>query len=436
VVAGDKISDVLAVELRDQDDSTVLSRWTFGQLQREGADYRVRFQLDNSTNPVRSKTLHAYTRNALGEYSAACSTSAEKPAPLKPSLTAGNSVGQILEVLLDRTDGRILKTEMQVIGPGGDFSTPAQDVVLPDQPEKFNFVATQSGGWAFRARRSDELGWSPWSDEAQGQIPPELLLFSVNFFQADELAPSIGAAINSQNLLPNSEFFLPGIAGQEGIHAARYYTLVNAVADGSEVDYSEATNEMQWKAGVNFASANPGFRSLLTNLGRMLNPAEAVTVSAALRRTGGAGLARSVRLALRSASAPSYDQSSDVSGNVIADTYQWFSVAFTLPSGQAVPADLSVELTVQIPAGQSLPEGLCCDKLIFNRGQRPAAFSLAAWDVVPLLWNSAAAAYDLPPTLVASSPRSTDPGGAGRLTGTGTEDLDPDFADRYFRQTA
>ena len=35
-------------------------------------------------------------------------------------------------------------------------------------------------------------------------------------------------------LLPNAEFFLGGIAGQEGIHTARYHALVNALPD----DYS------------------------------------------------------------------------------------------------------------------------------------------------------------------------------------------------------
>jgi hypothetical protein len=436
VVTAGKISDVLALELRDADNTTVLARWTFGQLQLQGNDYRAQFLLDNSVALARSKTLYAYTQNALGEYSAARTATAEKPAPAKPSLAVGNSVGQILEVLLDRTEGNILETQIQVIGPGGSFSAPAQDVVVPGQPEKFSFVATQSGGWTFRARRRDALGWSPWSDEPQGQVPPEVLVFNVSFFQAHELAPSIGAAINGQNLLPNSEFFLPGIVGQEGTHAARYFALVNAAADGSEVDHSLATNEMQWKASVNFTQANPGVRSLLTNLGKMLNPGEAITLSAALRHAGTGGFDRPVRFALRSPGSPSYELTSEIPTGTITNNYQWFSVAFTLPSAQAVPADLSAEIRIVLPAGQSLTSALYSDKAILNRGQRPAAFSLAAWDVVPLDWNASAGAYDLPATLVASSPRSSDPGNAGRLAGTGTEDLDPDFPQRYFRLTA
>jgi len=56
--------------------------------------------------------------------------------------------------------------------------------------------------------------------------------------------------------------------------------------------------------------------------------------------------------------------------------------------------------------------------------------------VVALAWNGIAGAYDLPATAVAATPRSSDPGNAGRLSGTGTEDLDPDFASRYVRQVA
>ena len=56
--------------------------------------------------------------------------------------------------------------------------------------------------------------------------------------------------------------------------------------------------------------------------------------------------------------------------------------------------------------------------------------------VVALAWNSAGGAYDLPGTLVPATSRSSDPGSAGRLVGTGTEDLDSDFADRYLRQLA
>jgi hypothetical protein len=42
----------------------------------------------------------------------------------------------------------------------------------------------------------------------------------------------------------------------------------------------------------------------------------------------------------------------------------------------------------------------------------------------------------LPATALASTPRSTNPGNAGLLAGTGTEDLDPDFTQRFFRTTA
>lgn len=89
-----------------------------------------------------------------------------------------------------------------------------------------------------------------------------------------------------------------------------------------------------------------------------------------------------------------------------------------------------------VPSGQSLASSLYCDKVVLNRGHRPAAFSLAPWDVIALAWNSGAGAYDLPATLVPVTPRASDPGNAGRLAGTGTEDLDPDFTDRYLRQLA
>lgn len=435
-IADAAIVDVDAVELRDADNVTVLARWDFGQLQREGSVYRVAHRIDNSTALVRTKTLFAYTQNTLGEYSVTRTTTATQVQPNKPSLTAGNSVGQILEILLDRVTDVIEQTEVQVAGPGATFSAPTQDVLLPGQPEKFNFVANRSGAWAFRARRRDALGWSPWSNEPQGQLPAQSLIYAVQFFQARELDPSIGAAINAQNLLPNGEFFLSGIAGQEGTRVARYFSLVNSAADGSEVDYSGATNEMQWKSGVNFAVANPGFRSKLTNLGRLLNPGEVVTLSAALRHTGTLNFGYAVRLALRSASVPTYDRASDIPSGTIPGSYQWFSVTFTLPASQAVPADLAEEITVVIGAGQSIVSSLFCDKVILNRGHRPAAFSLAPWDVLALAWNATAGAYDLPATVVATTPRGTDPGGAGLLSGTGTDDLDPNFAGRYFRQTA
>jgi len=430
------VADIDAVELRDSDDTTVLARWDFAQLQFGGDAYRALLTIDNSVSLLRSKALYAYTQNTLGEYSAATTATGTQLEPTKPSLASGNSVGQVIEVLLDRLTTPIEETQIQVAPPGGGFSTPAQDVTIPGQPEKFSFVATQSGAWSFRARRRDSLGWSPWSDQAQGQIPAELLVFSVQFFQARELDPSIGAAVNAQNLLPNGEFFLAGLAGQEGIHVARYYTLANATADGSEVDYSAATNEMQWKSGVNFSSTNPGLRTLLTNLGKLLNPGEAVTFSAALRHTGPLTFPHTVRLSLRSASTPAYDRSADVPAGTIVDEYNWYSVTFSLPSGQAVPADLAGEIVVVVNAGGALAFGLFCDKVILNRGHRPAAFSLASWDVVALAWNAGAGAYDLPPTLVPAAPRATDPGNAGRLIGTGTEDLDPDFPDRYYRKLA
>lgn len=435
-VAENAIQDVDRVELRDGDNSTVLAQWTFGQLQLEGGLYHASLTIDNSADLTRSKTVFAYTQNVLGEYSSAVSTTGSQPEPIKPSLAPGNSVGQILEILLDRTDVLILETEIQVAGPSSSFSAPDQDVLLPGQPEKFNFVAPQSGGWAFRARRRDPLGWSPWSNESQGQLPPETLVFSVQFFRARELDPSVGAAVNAQNLLPNSEFFLPGLAGQEGIHAARYFSLVNAAADGTEVDYLQASNEMQWKANVNLGTANPGLRSLLSNLGRLFNPAEPLTLSAALRHNGTLPFDRAVRFALRSASTPSYDQSVDVAAGTIGSNYRWYSATMTLPANQAVPTDLSAEITVVVSAGQALSSDLFCDKVILNRGHRPAAFSLATWDIVALVWNPSTGAYDLPATLVTATPRSADLGGAGLLVGTGTEDLDPGFTDRYFRVTA
>jgi hypothetical protein len=428
--------DVHAVELRDADNSTVLARWEFGQLEQQGDVLRAQLLMDNAATLVRSKTLFAYTQNTLGEYSSARTATGSKPEPAKPSLTAGNSVGQIIEVLLDQVPDVILETEIQVAAPTGDFSAPAQDVLLPGQPGKFSFVATQSGGWSFRARRRDILGWSPWSNEPQGQVPGETLIVSVQFFRATELDPSIGAAVNSQNLLPNSEFFLGGIAGQEGTHVGRYFLLVNAAGDGSEVDHTLATNEMLWKAGVNFGLSEPGFRSLVSNLGKLFNPGEPLTLSAALRYAGSIATSPAVRFSLRSASSPAYDQSGVIPAERIPGQYQWFSVTFVLPSDQAVPADLAAEVALVIGSGQSLAATLACDKVILNRGHRPAAFSLAPWDVVPLAWNAGAGAYDLPPTVLAAAPRASDPGNAGRLVGTGTEDLDPDFEDRYFRLTA
>lgn len=117
-------------------------------------------------------------------------------------------------------------------------------------------------------------------------------------------------------------------------------------------------------------------------------------------------------------------------------TYQWYSVTLTLPVSQAVPSDLAVEFAVVVSAGQSIASSLFCDKVILNRGHRPAAFSLAPWDVLALTWNAVAGAYDLPPTVLSATPRSSDPGNAGRLGGTGTEDLDPNFTGRFFRATA
>jgi hypothetical protein len=427
------LADVDRVELRDEDNETVLAEWEFGQLERVGVRYRAQLTMDNSIALSRTKTLFAYTRNLLGEYSPATSQSASKVEPLKPSLLPGHSVGQILEVLLDRKETPILETEIQVIGPEGTFDNPAQGIRVAGNVEKFNFVAPQSGGWGFRARRRDELGWSPWSTEPQGQVGPEFLVFDVKFFRARELDPSIGAAINAQNLLPNSEFFLPGIETQEGAHVARYYGLVNALVDGSEVEYSVSTNEMMWRAGIQLAAAGPGFRSLLTNLGRLLNPGEPVTLAAALRHTGPSEFTRPVHLSLRSPASPAYDQTVELAADTITNDYRWYSATFLLPASQAVPDDLAAEITVSVSAGQSLAAELFCDKLILNRGHRPTAFSLAHWDVVALAWNGALGAYDLPVTAVAAFPRSADPGQAGRLAGTGTEDLDPDFTDRYVR---
>jgi hypothetical protein len=435
VLADSAIADVDRVELRDADNVTVLAVWEFSQLTYDGSAYRAALEIDNSTALERSKTLFAYAQNILGEYSVARTATAAKPEPLKPSLAPGNSVGQILEVQLDRIADDILETEVQVIEPGGSFTSPIQSVSLAGQPEKFYFVATSSGEWTFRARRRDALGWSPWSNEQQGQIPPETTIFSVQFFQARELDPSIGAAINSQNLLPNSDFFLPGISGQEGTAAARYFALVNAAASGTEVTHVNSTNEMKWNAGVNFANADPGFRALLSNLGRALNPGEAVTFSAALRHTGTGGFPLGVRLARRSASTPSYDQSSVIPAGGVTENFRWFSVTFTLPAAQAVPADLSFEVSLVIASGQSLSSALLCDKVILNRGHRPAAHAMALWDLLPLNWNGAATAYDLPATALAATQRSTDAGNAGLLAGTGTEDLDPAFAGRFSRFT-
>ncbi len=427
------IQDVDQVELRDSDDATVLARWSFGQLQFEDGAYRARIVLDNSQSLLREKTVLAYTQNILGEYSAPTAATGAQPEPPKPTLTPGNSVGQILEILIDRVDAAIVQTQVQVADPLTGFDAPEQDVLFEGQPEKFSFVAPRSGGWTFRARRRDALGWTPWSSEPQGQTPAQILVFSVKFFRARELDPSIGAAVNAQNLLPNGEFFLPGISGQEGAVAPRYYTLVNAATDGSEVAHLPATNEVEWKAGMNFANANPGLRSALTNLGRVLNPGEPVTLSAALRHSGATTFAHAVRYALRSPSDPTFELAAEIAAGTVSGTYQWYSVTFELPADRPVPADLSAELVVVIGAGQSLATGLFCDKILLNRGHRPAAFSFAPWDILALPWNSGAQAYELPDTVVAATPRNTDPGGAGRLAGTGTEDLDPNFTERYHR---
>lgn len=429
-------TDVDSVELRDSDNMTVLARWNFGQLREEEGALRAALVLDNSVALVRSKTVYAYAQNALGEYSPAQTVFASSPEPVKPSLSSGNSVGQILELLLDRTLPNIIETQIQVAGPGGNFNEPWQNVFLPGQPDKFTFVAPQSGGWEFRARRRDSIGWSPWSNEPQGQISPQSLVFAVHFFEAQELDPSIGAAINGQNLLGNGDFFLIGMAGQEGTHVARYFKLVRAAATGAEVDLSSATNEMQWKSNVSYASPNPGFSSLHSNFGRLFNPGEALTLSAALRHDGSTTFGNAVRIALHSAATPAYDQMIDVPAGTITGTYRWFCMTFTLPAGQPVPSDLSAEFVVVVAAGQSLASSLFCDKVILNRGHRPAAFSLAPWDVLSLAWNASAGAYDLPATVLAATQRSSDPGNAGLLSGTGTEDLDPTFTSRFFRKTA
>jgi hypothetical protein len=429
-------TDVDRIELRDSDDASVLARWDFGQLRQEDGALQVGLALDNSAALNRNKTLYAYAQNILGEYSPAQIATASAPQPAKPSLSSGNSVGQVLEVLLDRLAIEIVETQIQVIGPSGSFAAPWQDAFIAGQPDKFSFVASQTGAWGFRARRRDVIGWSPWSNEPQGQIPAQLLVFAVHFFEAQELDPSIGAAINPQSLLGNSDFFLTGSSGQEGTHVARYFALVNAAGNGSEVDLSTATNEMQWKSGVNFVAADPGFRSLYSNLGRLFNPGEPLTLSAALRHDGAGTFPFAVRIALRSASAPAYDQTKDVPAGTITGTYQWYSVTLSLPTSQAVPADIAVEFAVVVASGQSLASSLFCDKVILNRGHRPAAFSLAPWDVLALAWNATAGAYDLPATILAPTPRSADPGNAGLLSGTGTEDLDPNFTGRFFRATA
>lgn len=433
VIGETGIQDVDQVELRDSDNATVLARWSFGQLPFADGAYRAQLVLDNSQSLLREKTVFAYTQNVLGEYSAPASATGAQPEPLKPTLTAGNSVGQILEILLDRTDALILQTQVQVADALIGFDAPEQNILFEGQPEKFSFVAPRSGGWTFRARRRDALGWTPWSSEPQGQIPGQVLIFSVKFFRARELDPSIGAAVNTQNLLPNGEFFLPGISGQEGSAAPRYYALVNAAPDGSEVVHRVATNEVEWKAGVSFANANPGLRSLLSNLGKVLNPGEPVTLSAALRHSGTTTFAHAVRYRLRSPSDPTYELAGELAPGTITAAYQWYSVTFELPADRQVPADLSAELAVVIAAGQALATGLFCDKILLNRGHRPAAFGFAPWDIVALSWNSSSQAYDLPGTVVAAVPRATDPGAAGKLAGTGTEDLDPDFTERYHR---
>lgn len=427
------LTDVDRVELRDEDNQTVLAEWSFGQLRRQGQRYQAELVIDNSQALLRAKTLHAYTRNLLGEYSAALTASAAKVEPPKPSLLPGHSVGQILEVLLDRREAPVVETEVQVAGSDGSFDAPLQGIRVAGNVEKFNFVAPQAGGYVFRARRRDELGWSPWSNEPQGQIGPQLLIFDVNFFRARELDPSIGAAINAQNLLPNSEFFLPGVQNQEGVHAARYYRLVNAAADGSEVDHILSANEMRWRSGTTLDQSNPGFRSLLANLGRLFNPGEPVTFTAALRHSGPMRFARPVRLSLRSPVNPAYDRTVELVEDTITADYRWYSATFLLPADQAVPEDLAAEVTVVAAAGQALATDLYCDKLILNRGHRPAAFTVAPWDVVPLEWNALLGAYELPATAVAALPRGSDPGNAGLLVGTGTEDLDPDFTGRYVR---
>ncbi len=435
-LSASNMTDVESVELRDSDNVTILARWDFGQLREVENVLRADLVLDNSVAQIRSKTVYAYAQNALGEYSASQTGSASMPEPAKPLLAAGNSVGQILELLLDHTSASIVETQIQVAGPGASFSAPSQDVLVPGQPDKFTFVAPQSGAWIFRARRRDAIGWSPWSNEPQGQISPQILAFAVHFFEAHELDPSIGAAINAQNLLANGDYFLSGVAGQEGTHVARYFKLVRAATDGSEVDLSVSTNEMQWKSGVTFATLNPGFCSLYSNFGKLFNPGEAVTLSAALRHDLSGTFANAVRIALRSAATPAYDLENDVPAGTITGNYQWFYVTFTLPTGQVVPADLAAELSVVVAASQTLASSLYCDKVILNRGHRPAAFSLAPWDVLALAWNPSSGAYDLPATLVAATPRSSDPGNAGLLSGTGTEDLDPDFTNRFFRATA
>lgn len=429
-----QIRDMHELELRDSDDATVLARWDLLTLSYENGYYVGRHAVDNSVTLTRSKNFFAYQRNSLGEYGPSVSANAAQVQPAKPWLTLGDSVGPIVEIVMASLANNdiIVETEVQAIAPGvTGFGSPSVDVLLPGFPEKFAMACSATGDWSFRARRRDVIGWSPWSSEAQGAFGAQVVIYSVSSLQATHLDPTVGATVNQQNFLANADFFIRGITGQEGTGSAKYFSLVRANTDGSECGHDQAMNEMRWASGVNFAQADPGFRSAYLDLGKTLNPGERCMFSVSLRHDGAGSFARNVKMSIVSPSTSSYNQTKTVTGGIIS-SYRWFSAAFALPTGSQVPSDLNVQVEVVCPAGSSLASNLKADKAIFNRGHRQAAFSFSLWDVVAPTWNATGSGYNLPAGLLAEAPRTQDAGGAGDLMGTGTEEEDPGFPERYY----
>ncbi len=89
--------DVWGVEIRDDDDATILYQYEDILLSITPDDPALKYVFDNSTAKLRTKTLYAYSYNLLGEYSSRTTVSISIPAPGVPtSLNAERGQGEFL----------------------------------------------------------------------------------------------------------------------------------------------------------------------------------------------------------------------------------------------------------------------------------------------------------------------------------------------------
>lgn len=245
--------------------------------------------------------------------------------------------------------------------------------------------------------------------------------------------PAPGPVVqHEENWLPNSSFFMSGVADQEGTDLPKYhkrYANAGGAPGSAEVEFLAADDRMKLKTSTS-AVDKIGFRTLWKNLGRLFKPAEFLTVTLSLRHTGASGTYdKAVRIKLDS-SAENYTDDSGatleilIPANSIGNTFVVRFGIVRLNSTVQVPDTLNLFLWSEATAAAPSNFDLEVDWVALARGRRPSKWIPLLVPDSEITWDGAAGLYALPAWLVKGSAPTADSGGAGSSSGIGSGGFD------------